>query len=105
MKEELGFCVIYRVRVRPGKESAYVEAWSRFTQALRNTRGSLGSRLHRGDDGIWYAYAQWPSAEARRIAFSMPSADQEAEDIVRDAISEYFPEIILEPIRDHLARE
>ena len=103
MKQSPGLCVIYRARIHPGKESAYVEAWSRLTQRLRSERGALGSRLHRGDDGIWYAYAQWPSAEARRAAFALPSVDPEAEDTVRDAIAEYFPEILLEPVRDHLA--
>ena len=37
-----------------------------MTEALRVTGGSLGSRLHRGSDGIWYGYAQWPSEETRQ---------------------------------------
>jgi len=103
MATEFGFAVIYRARIYPGKEEQYIAAWSRITQLLRAERGGLGSRLHRGADGIWYAYAQWPSAQARADAFALPSLDPEAEEQVRDAILEYFPEIVLEPVVDHLA--
>ena len=69
---------------------------------LKSERGALGSRLHRGSDGIWYAYAQWSSAEARAIAFSLPSVDPQAEADVVDSILEYFPEIVLHPVEDQL---
>lgn len=97
-----GFAVIYRARIHPGKEDAYVAAWSRITELLRSERGALGSRLHRGPDGIWYAYAQWPSAAAREAAFELGSIDSVAEEQVRDSVLEYFPEIVLEPIADYL---
>ena len=102
MATEIGFAVIYRARIHPGKEDQYIAAWSRITQLLKAERGGLGSRLHRDADGIWYAYAQWPSAQARTDAFALPSLDPEAEAQVRDAILEYFPEIVLEPVVDHL---
>ena len=102
MIDGLGFCVIYRARVHPDKEAKYVAAWSRLTRLLRSERGALGSRLHRGNDGLWYAYAQWPSAEARSAAFKLVSVDPAAEADVVDSIVEYFPEIILDPIEDQL---
>lgn len=102
MIEGLGFCVIYRARVHPDKEALYVAAWSRLTTLLRMERGALGSRLHRGNDGLWYAYAQWPSAEVRAAAFALPSMDPSAEQDIRDSIVEYFPEIVLEPVEDQL---
>lgn len=98
----IGFCVLYRARVRPEKEDAYIAAWSRLTLLLRNERGGLGSRLHRGSDGIWYAYAQWPSAQAREDAFRLPALDPSADQAIRDAVIEFFPEILLEPVADHL---
>ena len=58
--------------------------------------------MHRGADGIWYAYAQWPSAQPRTDAFAFGSLDPDAEEQVRDAILESFPEIVLEPVVDHL---
>ena len=102
MIDGLGFCVIYRAKVAPEKEEQYIAAWSRLTRLLKSERGALGSRLHRGSDGIWYAYAQWSSAEARAMAFSLPSVDAQAEANVVDSILEYFPEIVLDPIEDQL---
>lgn len=97
-----GFCVIYRARVHPDREQQYVAAWSRLTRLIRTERGGLGSRLHRGSDGIWYAYAQWPSEAARAAALTLPSVDPMAQADMAEAIIESFPEILLEPIEDQL---
>jgi heme-degrading monooxygenase HmoA len=57
------FVVLYRWRIDPGHEEAFVEAWSAITRRLRERvgsgglGGSRGSRLHRGDDGLWCVYA------------------------------------------------
>jgi hypothetical protein len=88
--------------VHPDKEAQYIAGWSRLTQLIRSERGGLGSRLHRGTDGIWYAYAQWESAEARMAAFDLPSVDPAAQAAVADSIIEHFPEIQLDPIKDQL---
>lgn len=95
------FCVLYRARIHPHKEAQYIAAWSRLTRQLRD-HGSLGSRLHRGGDGLWYAYAQWPNAEARAAAFASPAIDAQARAEMADAIAEFFPEIVLEPVEDLL---
>ena len=92
------FCAIYRWRLHPGAEQAFVEAWSRVTPLLVSERGSLGSRLHRGPDDIWYSYTQWPSAEAKAEGLARPSVDPEAWAQLRGAIAESLPEIILEPM-------
>jgi heme-degrading monooxygenase HmoA len=97
------FCAIYRWRLHPGTEESFVHAWSRVTQLLRSERGSLGSRLHRGPNDIWYSYTQWPSAEAKAAGLAQPSVDPEAWQQLRDAIAESLPEILLEPVVDHLA--
>ncbi len=62
----------------------------------------MGSRLHRGPEGVWYAYAQWPSAEARTQAFARGSVDSEAERQMSEAIAERLPEIVLEPVANYL---
>jgi len=98
-----GFVVLYRWRLRTGMEDAFVAAWSRVSALLLAERGSLGSRLHRGSDGIWYSYAQWPSAQARERAFALPSVDAEASNAMREAIEESFPEIVLACAADFLA--
>ncbi len=103
MSKGPGFVVIYRFSLHAGMEQTYTVAWSRITQVLQSERGGLGSRLHRGPEGIWYAYAQWPSAEARRAAFALGPVDTEAEQQMASAVAERFPEIVLEPVADFLS--
>lgn len=95
-----GFAVLYRWRLHPGSEDSFIEAWSRVSELLRSERGSLGSRLHRGADGIWYSYAQWPSAQARDDAFSLGPVDPQASERMARAIAERLPETVLEPVAD-----
>jgi len=97
------FCAIYRWRLHPGSEAAFVQAWSRVTQLLRSERGSLGSRLHRGPDQLWYSYTQWPSAQAKAEGLARESVDAEAWQRLRDCIAESLPELVLEPVADFLA--
>jgi hypothetical protein len=68
---------------------------------LRDQGGSLGSRLHRGNDGLWYGYAQWPDGEARQRAFGL-ALDPDASVRMRAAIAESLPEIVLESVSDFL---
>ena len=96
-----GLVVLYRWRLHPGSEESFTEAWSRITQSLRSHAGSLGSRLHRGSDGLWYGYAQWPNDEVRQRAFALP-LDPEAAAQMRAAVAESFPEVLLEPVSDFL---
>lgn len=98
----LGFVVLYRWRLHPGSEDSFVQAWSRVSDLLRSERGSLGSRLHRGSDGLWYSYALWPSATARDDAFALGSIDPEAAMQMERATAERLPEIILETISDFI---
>ncbi|MDQ3061562.1 MAG: antibiotic biosynthesis monooxygenase [Acidobacteriota bacterium] len=97
------FVVLYRWRIRPNLEQQFVENWSARTAYLREKYDSLGSRLHRGSDGIWYGYAQWKSAEQREKAFDAESSEvSETSQKMREAIEESFPEIQLEVISDYL---
>jgi len=97
-----GFAVLYRWRLRSGMETSFIEAWSEVSKELR-LRGSLGSRLHRGPEGIWYSYAQWPSAAARAQAFALPLTNAEASAAMQAAVAESLPEIVLESVADFLA--
>jgi heme-degrading monooxygenase HmoA len=97
------FIVLYRWRLHPGMEESFVAAWSRVTEILRTERGSLGSRLHQGNDGLWYSYAQWPSAKARDEAFALGSVDSSLSAAMEAAIAERFPEVVLEAVADFLA--
>jgi quinol monooxygenase YgiN len=97
-----GFVVLYRWRLHPGTEETFIHAWSRISELMFKERGSLGSRLHRGSDGVWYSYAQWPSAEARDHAFAGPPADVQSGDQMAAAVAEKLPEIVLEAVADYL---
>lgn len=95
--------VLYRWKIKEGKEEQFVENWSRVTEYILENYDSKGSRLHRGSDGIWYAYAQWKSPDQRETAFrSMPVLESGRE--MRDAIQESFEEIILTPVADFLVK-
>lgn len=97
-----GLAVLYRWRLHPGSEDAFVQAWSRVSDLLLTRHGSLGSRLHKGPEGVWYSYAQWPSTEAREKAFAVPFEDPEAMAAMRAAVAESFPEIVLESVADFM---
>jgi hypothetical protein len=96
-----GLVVLYRWRLHPGQETSFIDAWSRITDLLRSRCGSLGSRLHRGSDGLWYGYAQWPSASARQQAFAQ-AVDPAASAQMRSAVAESLPEVLLDPVADYL---
>ena len=91
---------LYRWRLRPGAESAFVAAWTDATRELLHA-GSLGSRLHRGDDGLWYGDAQWPDGDRRAAAFATSGASP-AGARLRDCIAETLPSVTLTAVADDL---
>ena len=62
------YIAIYEFEVKPGRSQDFEQSWATVTDAIRQHRGSLGSRLHRSADtpSVYVAYAQWPSAEVYR---------------------------------------
>ena len=98
----VGFCVIYRWKLREGKEESFRQAWEMITLDIKDMRGGLGSRLHQADDGTWYAYAQWPSREAWAASRKKGPVDEEASDRMAEAVMESHEPILLDPVRDLL---
>ncbi len=96
------FTVIYRWRVKTGQEQRFRDGWRQATLAIFDQYHSLGSRLHRADDGSFVAYAQWRSRsdwEDRQIgkpaadeAFAMmrESAEGKAEILCLEALDDLF---------------
>ena len=70
--------VLYRWKLKPGGEAIFREGWREMTETIYRTRGSLGSRLHRGEHGMWLGYAQWPSEETWRKSYELGSANEAA---------------------------
>ena len=93
---------LYRWRIKAGFEDQFVDAWSAITKYYRKRPGSLGSRLHKGSDGIWYAYAQWNLPGDREAAFA-GAPDHPDRERMKEAIDEYLGETILEVQADFLA--
>lgn len=94
------YAMLYRWRLKPGREQAFATAWAEVTEALLG-EGSLGSRLHHGSDGNWYGYAQWPDADVRATAFAkdlVPGASAR----MQAAIAETLPAVELTPVADFL---
>lgn len=81
-------------------EQQFVDGWERVTRAIRGSCGSYGSRLHRGDDGTWLAYARWPSREAR---VECEFQEEEGVRLMQEAIEERFPEITCQLVSDLLS--
>ena len=58
------YCVSYKFTLLSNNSETrrqFIEVWSGLTVFFKDSCGALGSRLHYGDDGSFYAYAQWPS--------------------------------------------
>jgi hypothetical protein len=82
------FAVAYRWKITPGKEAQFEEGWRAGTAAIAAEFDGWGSRLHRGEDGCFYAYAQWPDRATWEAAMEsrMRHSDDEARKKYREAI-------------------
>lgn len=95
------FIVLYRWKIKPEKEAQFIKAWSEVTDYFLKNWDSLGSRLHRGNDGTFYAYAQWKTAADRENAFEN-AVKSSAGEQMKEAIEESLEPIILEKLSDYL---
>ena len=93
------FVVMYRWRLKSGKEESFREGWERITRLAYARCGSAGSALLTGDDGVWCAVARWPSREAREACFAQ-ALDDEASAMMREAVAERLPDIEMDMVLD-----
>ena len=105
--QHTGFAVIYRWRIAADREDSFVAAWARLTELIRDHQGGRGSRLHRGEDGLFYAYAQWPTRAAWAVAdvSRLPNEAAALSAQMQDAVLERFDPIPLTPVGDLLVPE
>ena len=99
------FIAIYRWKLKPGKEEQFRAAWSKVTLAIRENCGSLGSRLHKAEDGTWAAYAQWPSKELWQEDRTLDAETNIARQKMREAVEEKLPGFHLTVSDDFLIQE
>lgn len=100
-----GFVALYRWRVRPEAESDFIAAWTTLTEVIRVHQGGRGSRLHRGDDGLFYGYAQWPDRATWEAPWVLPAEADTSLAVIRAAVIERFEPMLLEPIGDLLVAD
>jgi heme-degrading monooxygenase HmoA len=91
----VGFAVLYRWRLHPGREGQFEQAWERTTPLLMRHRGALGSRLPMAEYGTWVAYVLWRSRQAWELARTLPSVDAEASRQMLAAEAEAFAPVLL----------
>lgn len=92
---------LYRWKIKCGCEDDFRIGWAAVTEYHRTHSNSLGSRLHIGTDGLFYAYACWPSAEAREQAFAV-SVEIPERQLMADSIEESFPSVEMSILDDLL---
>ncbi len=81
MRTLSGIRVLYRLRVKPGHEERFRDAWKRVTEAaLRRAPGARGSLLARTREApdVFLAVARWESHEQWRTYRQGPALDAAA---------------------------
>ena len=59
------FAVIYKFKLKAHQEDLYRHHWERIASFFIESRGAIGSCLHKGDNGLWIAYSRWPDKATR----------------------------------------
>lgn len=90
------FVAAYWWKVHPGKEEQFRAAWRRGTALIQARYGSLGSRLHRDDQGRFIGVAEWPDRATWQAAFDAKMIYDEPE--TRAAFVDAIAEAAREPM-------
>ena len=65
------FVAVYWWRIKPGQEERFRAAWRHGTELIQDRYGSLGSRLHRAQDGRFVGTAEWPDEATWQAAMDV----------------------------------
>ena len=98
------FIALYRWKLIEGQEGRFQQGWHRLTEEFYKERGSLGSRLHRAEDGTWVAYAQWPDKQTWE-AVRAQVRDTEALQMMSESIEASHAPALMEVVDDLLAHD
>ncbi|MCP4446426.1 MAG: GNAT family N-acetyltransferase [Myxococcales bacterium] len=98
--------VMYRWRIKAGREADFEAAWSAGTNQIRGRGASGGAELFADPEGIFYSLARWPSAASQDEYFAGETSDSESWPGEMEAcILERLPEIPLTRMRELLKGE
>lgn len=100
----MSVAILYRWRIKAGRERDFAQAWSEGTRLIHLHCGSYGARLHRAERGEFWSYARWPSEAARRSCFAHPEvASAACFATMRDCVEHRFDEVVMDLLDDRLA--
>lgn len=72
------FSVIYTFKVKDGKDQDFLDGWTGLTKLIYKHEGSLGSKVHKDQNGNYVACAQWPSREVwENTGANLPKVETE----------------------------
>lgn len=95
--------VLYRWKLKPGRETEFETAWAEGTRRIHAACGSYGAILHRGEDGLYWSYAAWPDEATRKTCFTNHDwFSQDCFKTMQACIAERFDEIRLTVAEDAL---
>lgn len=98
------YTVLYQWKIHQNKQDDFISSWEVVTDHYLTNHGSLGSRLHKISDNSFIAYSQWPSKQARDIAFNLNDAPQQAIDTMEQSIITTHSPVETAIISDKLKR-
>ena len=87
------FAAIYRWEVDPDREREFKEGWYRTSMTVRRRYGSLGSRLHRTDSGLFVSYGRWHTYKDREAYRANLAVDPEGFRLMQTSIMSELPTI------------
>lgn len=106
------FAVIYRAFIKPGLELECQETWRQVASYFVQSRGALGSCLHKTSEGMWVAYSRWPDKATRDASYTSENAPADVlPDDIKKAIvtiqncidqTQKLPDICMEVVDDLL---
>jgi heme-degrading monooxygenase HmoA len=100
------YAIIYTFKVKDGMEKTFIQSWKTLTQLIYKYEGSLGSRLHKSEDSIYVAYAQWPNKETFNKADSnLPDEANEVRKKMRESCIEIQTLYNMDVVEDLLKNE
>jgi quinol monooxygenase YgiN len=102
--------VIYKFRLKDGKEKEYQKNWRKLADYFVKNRGAIGSCLHKAENDLWIAYSRWPDQKTRKASWTdnkkilatLPEDIQQTMMTMKNCIKRRYPETCMNVQEDLL---
>lgn len=66
----MAFRFVFEIKVKPGKDQAFIENWREGSKPIQEYPGARGTRLYKKleTDHVYVAIAEWENIESRKAA-------------------------------------